>query len=224
VNAHAGRTTELESRKRAKRSVAFALTGPTARMAVGLRAAFADLTARARETGPAGRANVVLLTGCGREVGTTSVALALAWIASEECSVLLVDVDTDRAGLSRLTSQKQAIENSEHAVLTIRPSQRLAFLPLRPAVLEMDPALVLRSYREGIGQQRQERDLVILDAGSVFESGGRWASVADSAILVCDKRRSPHGDWSRAWDRLEEAGTSIMGVIETATTFPTYET
>jgi Mrp family chromosome partitioning ATPase len=200
-----------------RRGPTFHLPEPVERMTTELHGALAELAERARRLARPGQGAVVLLTGCAREVGTSSLALALAWVAAQDCSVLLIDVDTETAGLSRLASQKNAAGTTP-----VEAPRRLSFLPLKPAVLDMDAALFLRSYREGISRQRGQRELIILDGGSAVEGGSRWVSSADASLLVCDVRRSPLSQWSRAWDELEAGGGQVLGVVETTTSFPEY--
>jgi Mrp family chromosome partitioning ATPase len=205
---------------RRKTGMAFPLPNRVARMIVEHHDAFVALTRKVERRGPEDEAVVVLVAGCGPEVGTSSVALALAWVASEEHSALLVDVDMENAGLSRLAARRDA---GDSGGLAISPTQRLAFLPLKPALLDKNPAMIVRSYCDGIARQRKERDIIILDGGATFGAGSRWAPAADIAILVCDAKKSPHADWGKAWDRLEEASAAVLGVVETNTTFPNYE-
>jgi Mrp family chromosome partitioning ATPase len=207
--------TEQDARER--KGGSFHLPPPVERMVNELRPALAELAARGRRIAVPGQGAVILLTGCGREVGTSSLALALAWVAAEEYSVLLIDADMERAGLSRLASQKPSTDPP-----ALEAPRRLSFLPLKPAVLDMDPALLLRSYRDGIIRQRSQRQLILLDGGSAVDGGSRWVSSADASILVCDVRRSPLSQWSRAWDELEAGGSQVLGVVEMTTSFPEY--
>lgn len=209
-----------EPRGRRRTAMSFPVPLPVERLIVEHHDALVALMRKIERRGPEEDAIVVLVTGCGSEVGTSSIALALAWIASEEHSALLVDVDLDNAGLSRLAAQRP---QPGRGGLAVSSGQRLAFLPLKPALLEKDPSLVLRSYCQGIARQRRERDVIVLDGGSVFAGGSRWAGTADLALLVCDRQRSPTSEWGKAWDKLEEVNLSVLGVVETNTSFPKYE-
>jgi Mrp family chromosome partitioning ATPase len=210
-----------ESRERRRTGMALPVPDHVSRMIVEQHDAFVALTRKIERRGPEEEAVVVLVAGCGPEVGTSSVALALAWVASEEHSALLVDVDMENAGLSRLAARRDASPRNRNG-LAISPGQRLAFLPLKPTFLEKDSSLIVRSYCDGISRQRKERDIIVLDGGATFGAGSRWAPAADIAILVCDARKSAPSAWGKAWDRLEEASASVLGVVETNTTFPVY--
>src|SRR5262245_39414769 len=84
-------TTDLRPARR-KIGMAFPVPGTVARMIVEHHDAFVALTRKIERRRPEDEAVVVLVAGCAPEVGTSSVALALAWVASEEHSALLVDV------------------------------------------------------------------------------------------------------------------------------------
>jgi hypothetical protein len=65
-----------------------------------------------------------------------------------------------------------------------------------------------------LGRLRHEYGLVIMDAGLVENAVG-WGPWADTALIICDPSRACDAEWTTAWDRLEESGTHVLGIIET---------
>ena len=183
-----------------------------------------DLARRVRHYAPAGAGAVALLTGCRRCVGCSTVAVALATVAAEERSVLLVDGDLVRRGLSArlenppVTGWEDCFGQAgtfQEALQPITARPGLAFLPLRepvadPAGLLAGPALV-----EWQARLRQDYNLIVVDGGSVWEAGACWGPWADAALIVCDSGQKLADDWALGWDRLEETGTHVLGIVET---------
>jgi len=64
---------------------------------------------------------------------------------------------------------------------------------------------------------KARHDVVIIDGGPVRSAAERYAQVADHSILICDANQCRSNDWARAWDRLEETGARLGGIIETFT-------
>ncbi len=66
-----------------------------------------------------------------------------------------------------------------------------------------------------LGRLRQDFGMVFLDAGSVENRAMHWAPWVDAALIVSDPSQARDSDWTKAWDRLEESGTHVLGIIET---------
>ena len=75
-------------------------------------------------------------------------------------------------------------------------------------------AEVLTEQARDMAALRREHRLVVIDGGSVWEAGARWAPWVDTAVVVCDSREAGGDEWAAAWDRLEEGGTHVLGIIE----------
>jgi Mrp family chromosome partitioning ATPase len=183
----------------------------------------ADVARRARRLGPLNGGAVVLLTGCGRGVGCSTVSLGLAAAATGERSVLLVDGDLGQAGLSRSLGPcrfdwEQVVRGLCSLAQALRHPDRegiLSFLPLHGPVGDPDALLKHSALPAWLARLRREYGLIVLDGGDVEHGGVRWAPFADAALLVCEPGKTEAADWARGWDHLEEGGTSVMGVIET---------
>jgi Mrp family chromosome partitioning ATPase len=183
----------------------------------------AELARRVQRVGAVSGGTVVLVTGCRSGVGCTTVAVALAAVAASERQVLLVDADFCEPGLAQTMQlsaprgwDEVAEQNGMMDDALLHPAPRLAVLPLNPSPSRAD-RVVSPVAPEWLARFRQEYSLIVLDGGSVWESGSRWASAVDVALVVCDSDRTAADEWARAWDRLEEAGTHVMGIVETFT-------
>jgi Mrp family chromosome partitioning ATPase len=186
--------------------------------------ALVDLGTQTKSFGPGDAGTVVLVTGCRGRVGCSTVALALATAMAGSESVLVLDGDLERLGLSNgleiaavagWEDVVRGIESPEEPLLSIGPPPGLAFLPLRRPVADPDELLATSSLLEWQAGLRRDYDVVIVDGGSVWDSGVRWAPWVDVAVVVADCGQKLADDWARAWDRLEESGTSVMGIVET---------
>jgi Mrp family chromosome partitioning ATPase len=186
--------------------------------------ALSDLAWRARQFGRTDRGACVLVTGNQRGTGCTTVALALAAAAAVDQSVLLIDGDLETRGLSaRMTEPPEAgWEDAfqgycplDHVVHSIEPSPGFAFVPLRRTAT--DPALLLAQSARSAwhSQLRSDYDLILIDGGSVWNAGALWAPWVDVALVVCDANHKLSNDWALGWDRLEEGGTAVLGIVET---------
>ena len=183
----------------------------------------AQLARRVRRLGPLDGGAVVLLTGCRPGVGCSTVSLALAGAAARERPALLLDGDLDRAGLSALFGGPPVgWEQALRGLCPLGPPRRhpgpgttLAFLPLRPPVTDPERLLAEPALPAWLARLRRDYGLIVLDGGAVQGPGARWAPLADCALLVCDSGQAPANDWAEAWDRLEEGGTSVLGIVET---------
>jgi len=189
-----------------------------------LRQPLGDLAWRARQIGRHDRGAFVLLTGSQRGTGCTTVALALATAAAEEQSVLLVDGDLETRGLSTRMQEMpeagwedafQGFCPLDQVMHSIEPPPGFAFLPLRETVA--DPAHLLAQPALATWQNhlRYDYDLIFIDGGSVWKSGVPWAPWVDAALVVCDANHKLAGDWAQGWDRLEEGGAAVLGIVET---------
>jgi protein-tyrosine kinase len=182
-----------------------------------------DLAEYVRNAGPGNGGTTVLLTGCDRGAGCSTVAWALARAAAESVSVLVVDGDLTGADLSAPIQPDLAWDWTDvlegrcfvDQVLRDVPGQRLTFLPLRQPATDLDAVLTHTALPLWLARLRQEFGLILFDGGPLTESGSRWAKWVDAALLICDPSRTPVRDRAGAWDALETAGTHVLGIIET---------
>jgi Mrp family chromosome partitioning ATPase len=184
----------------------------------------AELARRIQRVGAVSGGTVVLVTGCRRGVGCTTVAVALAAVAASERQVLLVDANFCAPGLARVIQLSAprgwddvVEENGIMDDALLHPTPRLAVLPLNSSPHSRMDRLSSSAAPEWLTRFRQDYSLIVLDGGSVWEGGTSWASAVDVALVVCDSDRTVADEWARAWDRLEEAGTHVMGIVETFT-------
>jgi Mrp family chromosome partitioning ATPase len=186
--------------------------------------ALANLAQRIRAGFQGEGAPFVLLTGCRRGVGCSTVALALALAAAEYRSVLLMEGDLTQPGLSAglgvfpETGWEESLKGSfpfTESLHYIEAKQKLAFLPLGRPIEAPDKILANPALGLWQSQFRKEYDLVIVDGGSVGNSGVRWASWVDVALMVCDSGQKLVDEWALAWDLLEERGVQVLGIVET---------
>lgn len=184
----------------------------------------ARVARRAREVGPTTGGVVVLLTGCRRGVGCTTVALALARVAAADQAVLLIDGDAPQASLAAGLGYApswgwdDAVRESsplDEAWLAVPAAPQLTLLPLRQPVPNLTALLAQPAFSQGYDRLRRDYDFLVLDGGSVWEGGAEWAAWADVALVVCDSGNKLAADWARAWDRLEAGGAPVLGIIET---------
>jgi Mrp family chromosome partitioning ATPase len=66
------------------------------------------------------------------------------------------------------------------------------------------------------GRLRDTFGLVFLDAGTVDTGALHFAPWADATLIVCSPRRANDSDWTKAWDRFEERGTHVLGIVESS--------
>jgi Mrp family chromosome partitioning ATPase len=183
-----------------------------------------DLALQARRRGPREGGTVLLLTGCRRGAGCSTVALALAQAAATEMPVLLAEGDLDRPGLSALSGTQAPFGWEEvvrgqcsfaEALHGVDRREGLAFFPLKQPVADPGRLWAHPALQVWLAQLRQTYGLVVLDGGPAGQTGCRWAARADVAVLVCDAGRQPGYDWAPVWDRLEEGGAEVLGIVET---------
>jgi len=183
-----------------------------------------ELGRRARRVGPVDLGTLVLLAGCHKSVGCSTMALCCAAAATREEPAALVDADLSSRGLTQLLVGRPAtgwddIVSSagsiEQAVHYVDARERLAFFPIRSADVNSS---VLRGHpglTGMLGRLRQDYPLVFLDGGAIDSGAVHWAPWVDAALIVCDPARSTDSDWTRAWDSFEESGTHVLGIVET---------
>lgn len=182
-----------------------------------------DLARRIRRDSPTHEGAIVLLTGCRRGVGCTTVAQALARAAAAEQAILLIDGDLEEPGLSaRLEDRPPVGWDSAlrglcplEQVLVREADPPLTLLPLSQTAAALSGLLAYPALARWQASFRRDFDLVVLDGGAVWDGGAAWAPWVDMALVVCDSGDKLAEDWAKAWDRLEEAGTHVLGIIET---------
>lgn len=204
--------------------VDFAGVAPVDSLLGALRQPLLELARRTRRLGPADTGAMLLLAGCGRGVGTSMLALALAGAAAAEMPVMLIDGDLGHPGLSEMLDQPAEL-GWEDAVRGLcdfdRPVQyadsngRIAFLPLQRAVSDPGELMCKPALRVWLPQLRQDYGLIIVDGGSVFNTGSKWAPWVDVSMLACDARKKHVQDWAPAWDALEKGESHVLGILET---------
>lgn len=187
-----------------------------------LRLPLDQLAERACSSGSAGGATVLLFSGCQRGAGCSTVALALAAASALQRSTLVIDGDLARTGLSTLLRGKERNEGweinlgaAEPAGQWARDSGLLSFLPLSRPVQNKDEVFTRGSLAGWFAGLRDSYSLIVVDGGPALDTGARWAPWCDVAALICNSTRRASEDWSSSWDRLEEAGTRVLGLVET---------
>lgn len=184
----------------------------------------AELVRRIERLGPVSGGAVALVAGCGRGAGCTTVSAALAAVAAGSRPTLLLEGDLSHPGLATLAGPRSSFGWDDavqgacslgQALHYLDPARRLACLALRRAAGRPDELLAKAAAQKWLEGLREEYGLVVLDGGSVWEGGARWAPWADVSLVVCDAGRTAADDWARAWDRLEDGGSHVLGVVET---------
>jgi Mrp family chromosome partitioning ATPase len=182
-----------------------------------------DLAGLTCAASSASEGTVVLLVGCRRGIGCSTVAWALARAAAEHDPVLLMDGDLSGRGLSELAEGPgafgwtDALEGQGPFDQALRQvaGQDLVFLPLREPNAESDHILSHAALPLWLARLRREFRLIVLDGGPLAEGGAGWARWVDAALLVCDARQTASGERAQGWDQLEAGGTSVLGIVET---------
>jgi Mrp family chromosome partitioning ATPase len=182
-----------------------------------------DLIRRAERVGPPAGGMIVLLTGCRPEAGCTTIAAALAAVGAANHSTLLVDGNLARPALAALAGLRprfgweEVIEGRcsiEQALHSLDPDEQVPCLLLKGPLSNAEYHLP-GSPQQWLSELRESYNLIVVDGGSVWESGAAWAPWVDAALVVCDSGRTLADEWARAWDRLEEAGCHVLGIVET---------
>jgi len=181
----------------------------------------ASLVRRLRRHGPLDGAAIVLLTGGRPGVGCTTMALALAAAAAGERAVLLIDGSVGSAGLSAEFGEpagwREMVREGRPLASLIQHPDRDGLIDVLPAGLENTTAEPIShgDLAAWLAQLREDYNLILIDGGTVEPTGTRWAARADATLLVCGTDPQAARHWAHAWDRLEEAGASVLGIIET---------
>jgi hypothetical protein len=120
--------------------------------------------------------------------------------------------DRPAAGWDDVVSGVSSIQQAAHYV---DARETLCFFPIRAAAANL-PAFHGHSGLMGwLARLREDYKLVFLDGGSIQNGAIHWAPCVDAALIVCDAARSAQAEWTRAWDRLEECGAHVLGIVET---------
>jgi len=194
-----------------------------------------ELGRRARRVGPVDIGTIVLLAGCQEGAGCSTAALACAAAASTECLTALVDVANSN---SKYSPVNQSLTQLVIGLATVGWEQIVSGVaPIQDVVQHIDSheslAFFPRSDTQGmgfrtsdfgfshaglagwLGRLRQDYGLVFLDGGSVESGAIQWAPWVDGVLMVSDPRQTPEADRTRTWDRFEEGGTHVLGIVET---------
>ncbi|HEX5444656.1 MAG TPA: hypothetical protein VFW87_12530 [Pirellulales bacterium] len=171
-------------------------------------------------------ARTLLVTGCRRGEGRTSVALLMAsMLAADGTRVGLVDADfakpglAARLGVSAATSWTNAIGQGLPAAEAMIESlaDRLILLPLRePAE---SPSVDAETVRAAMAALRAQCELVCIDAGPQLDAGDAALTAllgagVDSALVVHDARHSRLQQSLAIGRRLAQAGIARWAIIE----------
>jgi Mrp family chromosome partitioning ATPase len=187
------------------------------------RSSLDELTDRLQGQTAAAGSMTILLCSCSRGVGCTSLAVAWATIASEKMSAAIIECDWQRPMLREtlgLPSAPGWCEAFAGKCSWDEVRTRIDDWPgLAIYALGRNSAPVqgvdTRQLVWALQALKARHDLVIIDGGPARSAAERYAKIADHSILVCDANQCRSDDWARAWDRLEETGANLAGIIET---------
>jgi Mrp family chromosome partitioning ATPase len=137
--------------------------------------------------------------------------------------VALIDADFQSAALTRQLGQPSALaweeivrqRNFQDAGQALDSQGRLSFFSQRVSSAGPNQLLTSSGLAAWLAWLRQEFAVIFLDGGSLLTGGTQWAPWVDAALVVCRSGPELSAEWARAWDRLEEAGTHVLGIIET---------
>lgn len=178
-----------------------------------------------------GGAQTLLVTGCRRGEGRTSVALFVAAaLAADGSRVGLIDTDFARpqlaarlgvlaaTGWTEAFSQRLAVAEAMVESLT----DRVILLPLRELTTESSFSVDATMVQTAIAGLRTHCDLVCIDAGPVADDtdhsyGAVLASGIDAALVVRDVRHSRLQQSHAVGRRLAQAGIDRWAIIENFT-------
>jgi Mrp family chromosome partitioning ATPase len=198
-----------------------------------LSAPLRELGRRARRVGPGDGGTIVLLASCQRGAGCSTAALACAAATSTEFPTALVDVanpnsNSDSQSLTRLLVGQATVGWHEvvsgvaayqDAVHEVDSREALAFIPKSEGQGIGFPTPEIgyshASLAGWLGRLRQDYGIVFLDGGFVEAGAVQWAPWVDAVLIVCDPSRTADADWTRTWDRFEESGAHVLGIVET---------
>jgi hypothetical protein len=194
-----------------------------------------ELGRRARRVGPVDAGTIVLLAGLQEGVGCSTAALACAAAASTECPTALVDVANSNSnsclesrsltqllvGLATVGWEEvvAGVASIQDVVHLIDSRESLAFFPKSESqgsgFRAPDSGFSHAGMAGWLGRLRQKFGLVFLDGGSIESGASQWAPWVDTALILCDPRQSSDADRTRTWDRFEEGGAHVLGIVET---------
>jgi len=186
------------------------------------RASLEELTDRLQAQTAAAGSTTILLCSCSRGVGCTSLAVAWAAIASEKMSAAILECDWQRPMLRETLGLPSGPGWDEEFA-------RTSSLDEVRTRIDGWPGLAIYAGRDGgrtrdvdnrqlvwvLDALKARHDLVIIDGGPARSDAQQYAKIADHCILVCDANQCRSDGWARAWDRLEETGANLAGIIET---------
>ncbi len=207
--------------RRRKQSLVVAITDPTSAAAESYRSLRTSLQF-ARQGQPL-RSVVVTSPGVGE--GKTSVLANLGVVFSQAGErVLLVSCDLRRPrigeffGLSEqagLTCALLGQRTLAEAVLPVPGFDRLSLLPAGP--VPSNPAEMLNSAHaaEIFAQLRDHFDLVLIDSPPILPvtDAAILSRYADATLMLSAAGQTRGADLHRATERLDQGGTTILGVV-----------
>ncbi|MGH7139900.1 MAG: cellulose synthase operon protein YhjQ/BcsQ [Pirellulales bacterium] len=176
---------------------------------------------------PTGR-GTLLVTGCRRGEGRTSVALLLArYIAKAGSRVLLIDADFGRPGIAHQLGTEVEV-GWEAALAGASPSEtmiesvaeRLVILPLRQTVDESVVRALPSGWQATRDRWQHEFDVICVDMGPLIESPDSrhemWVGDApvEAAIVVRDVRHCRLEQSHAVGRKLVELAVSRWAIIE----------
>jgi Mrp family chromosome partitioning ATPase len=187
------------------------------------RVSLEELTDRLHcQTASAG-SMTILLCSCSRGVGCTSLAVAWAAIASERMSAAILECDwqgpmlRETLGLPSGPGWDEAFAGPcalDEVRTRIDGWPGLAMYALGPEC-GGTRGVDNRQLVSVLDSLKARHDLVIIDGGPARLGAERFAKIADHTILACDANQCRGDEWARAWDRLEETGARLAGIVET---------
>lgn len=149
---------------------------------------------------------LVLITGCARGEGRTTLSLTLGKaLASPARKVLLVDADFEHAQLADALGVMPQVGwddvlwgNQPLAEALIESlDDHLSLLPLRQPAVGSQRRTPAAQWKASLSELTQNYDIVLLDAGPLTDERKACDTAAlaaqhpiDSALVVCDLRRA----------------------------------
>ncbi|HET6882195.1 MAG TPA: cellulose synthase operon protein YhjQ/BcsQ [Pirellulales bacterium] len=175
---------------------------------------------------PQGR-GTLLVTGCRRGEGRTSVALLLARrLVQAGSRVLLVDADFDRPGLAASLATEvdvgweDTLAASSTEAMIESLTDQMVILPLRQTFAGEEPADGRARFKSSLDGLRTEFDAVCIDAGPVADNDrGRhemWFDepAVEAAVVVRDVRHCRLEQSHAVGRQLVQLGVRRWAIIE----------
>jgi Mrp family chromosome partitioning ATPase len=171
---------------------------------------FTTLARRVARLGPSGLGTVALVVGCGPASGCSTVSLAMAAASARERATLLIDGDSLNPSMTELFGRDtQSAWLSDSAYAGVQPSRgTLAFLPL---------SAISAGGSTSVERLRRDFGLIVVDCGEWRVGTQELAQKADIAVLTCKSGKGAERAWMDCWDRLEDCGSQVLGIVETFT-------